>query len=178
MRWSEISDAGRLWTLPGERTKNRQSHEVPLSSAAQKILLAMPRIVGPKDFVFTTTGSSPVSGYSNAKARLDRAILEVAREEALARGTAPTTVRPWRLHHLRRTVASGMARSGIPPHVIEAMLNHKSGIVSGIAAVYNRYEYTDEKRDALERWARSPAFAPADTDGGSAGVAVTAQVRL
>ena len=61
----------------------------------------------------------------------------------------------WRLHDLRRTCASGMARLGIAPHVIEKVLNHSSGAISGVAAVYNRYAYTEEKRAALETWARA-----------------------
>ena len=56
------------------------------------------------------------------------------------------------MHDIRRTVASGMARIGVDPHVIEKVLNHKSGIISGVAAVYNRYGYEKEKRTALEKW--------------------------
>ncbi len=63
----------------------------------------------------------------------------------------------WRLHDLRRTVASGLARFQTPPHVIEAVLNHRSGTISGVAAVYNRYSYLDEKRQALDAWARHVA---------------------
>lgn len=63
-------------------------------------------------------------------------------------------VRDWRIHDLRRTLASGMAELGILPHVIEAVLNHRSGIVKGVAAIYNRYNYEKEKREALERWER------------------------
>ena len=61
----------------------------------------------------------------------------------------------WRLHDLRRTCASGVARLGIAPHVIEKVLNHSSGAISGVAAVYNRYAYTEEKRAALDIWARA-----------------------
>jgi hypothetical protein len=52
-----------------------------------------------------------------------------------------------------------MARLAVAPHVIEAILNHRSGIVSGVAAIYNRHDYLDEKRDALERWAGLPILA-------------------
>ena len=62
-------------------------------------------------------------------------------------------VTPWRLHDLRRTAASGMARMGIPVHIIEAVLNHRSGAISGVAAVYNRFNYMPEKRHALDAWA-------------------------
>src|SRR3546814_18600605 len=63
------------------------------------------------------------------------------------------TVPRWTIHDLRRTAASGMARLGQPVHVVEAALNHKSGTIKGVAAVYNRYSYADEKRTALEAWA-------------------------
>jgi integrase len=123
-----------------------------LSVGAQTILSELPRIAG-SDFVFSTTGVSPISGYSNAKERLDRIVAEVAQEEAYSRTATLAVVGAWRVHDLRRTVASGMARSGTPPHVIEAILNHRNGIVSGVAAVYNRYDYYQEKRAALEVWA-------------------------
>lgn len=163
MRWSELGEGGRVWILPGTRTKNGQAHHIPLSHIAQDLLAAMPRL-GTSDFVFTTTGTRPVSGHSNAKERLDRVIADLAQEQAQARDAdAAVVVHPWRLHDLRRTVASGMARAGVAPHVIEAVLNHRSGIVSGVAAIYNRHDYHNEKRDALEQWSRSPAFAAAGT---------------
>ena len=68
----------------------------------------------------------------------------------------------WRLHDLRRCAASGLARLQTPPHVIEAVLNHRSGTISRIAAVYNRYNYLDEKREALEAWSRHVAGLVAD----------------
>ena len=61
--------------------------------------------------------------------------------------------RPWRLHDLRRTAASGMASIKIAPHIVESCLNHISGFRSGVAGVYNLYEYEDEKREALAAWA-------------------------
>ncbi|MGF9760556.1 site-specific integrase [Microvirga sp. 0TCS3.31] len=153
MRWSELSNNGRLWTLPAARTKNDQPHYVPLSQLAQGILSGIPRLKD-SDLIFTTTGERPISGYSNAKERLDRVIAEMA-QEATAQASDAIIVQPWRLHDLRRTVASGMARMGIAPHVIEAILNHRGGIISGVAAIYNRHDYLEEKRDALERWSQS-----------------------
>jgi integrase len=72
------------------------------------------------------------------------------------------TVSDWRIHDIRRTVASGMARIGVDPHVIEKVLNHKSGIISGVAAVYNRYGYEKEKRVALIKWAEHVVGISAD----------------
>ena len=135
MRWSEIDFGRRVWTIPAARSKNDQSHEVPLSDAALEVLRSVPRFLG-SDYVFTTTGSTPISGYGRAKDRLENKMKTAA----------------WRTHDLRRTAASGMARLGVPPHVVEKVLNHRSGIISGVAAVYNRYGYESEKRDALEKW--------------------------
>jgi integrase len=151
IRRRELKEGGALWTIPGERTKNCTEHDVPLAPAVQGVIASVPRI-STTEYLFTTTGEKPISGYSNAKERLDAVI---ARAEPTGRdgNTDETVIEPWRLHDLRRTVASGMARLGIPVHVIEAVLNHRSGQVSGVAAVYNRHSYLLEKRRALEGWA-------------------------
>ena len=99
---------------------------------------ALPRIEPKRDnkgkpgaaYVFTTTGKTPVSGFSRAKEAIDEAILSQLRKDAEARGDDPSEVMAparWTLHDLRRMAASGMAGIGIPPHVVEAVLNHKSG---------------------------------------------------
>jgi integrase len=152
MRRDELS--GALWTIPAQRTKNGRAHEVPLSTAAQAVLAALPRIAG-SDYVLTANGRGPASGFARAKNKLDAAVLTLAQEHAAERRqNEPVRITPWRLHDLRRTMASGLARLGTSPHVIEAILNHRSGVVSGVAAVYNRHQYLDEKRAALEQWAR------------------------
>lgn len=135
MRWSELDLNNATWTIPAKRAKNASSHIVPLASLAILILNSVPRFLG-SDLVFTTTGTSPISGFGRLKERLDMAV----------------GADDWRLHDLRRTVATNMAMMRIAPHIIEAVLNHKTGIVSGVAAVYNRHAYLDEKREALERW--------------------------
>ncbi len=56
----------------------------------------------------------------------------------------------WTLHDLRRTMRTGLGRIGVPPHIAELLINHVKG---GIEAVYDRYSYAAEKRDALARWA-------------------------
>ena len=147
---------GDLWTLPAGRTKNSLEHLVPLSAAAGAILNAVPRIAGSAGYVFTRTGESPVSDYTGGKARLDKAMLTLAREDAAAAGRDPAAVelKPWRFHDLRRTASTGMARLGQPIHVTEAVLNHRSGTLGGLAGIYNRYQYLDEKRAALEAWAK------------------------
>jgi integrase len=127
LRWSEVDLDRKLWTIPGERTKNHREHVVPLSSAALALLTRQRR----DDYVF---GEGGFSGWSKAKARL-------------------TSVKEWRLHDLRRSVATGMAELGVLPHIIEAVLNHVSGHRAGVARIYNRARYEGEVRQALERWA-------------------------
>jgi integrase len=159
-KWSEIDLEAKTWTIPKERAKNGVAHEVPLSEAALRILRSLPHVETgrrPAAFIFTTNGRTAVSGFSRAKAGFDKAILAATRKAALDRGDDPDKVEApahWTLHDLRRTAASGMAGLGIAPHVVEAALNHKSGSIKGVAAVYNRYSYSAEKRAALEAWGR------------------------
>ncbi len=136
---------GTVWTLAAARTKTGQPHRVHLTDAALLELAKLPRIKG-ANFIFTTTGQTPVSGWSRAKALLDR---RMAAEAAKAGATVP----PWRLHDLRRTCASGMARAGVALPVIERCLNHVSGSFGGIVGVYQRHSFEAEMRDAWERWA-------------------------
>lgn len=136
MRWDDLDTENALWTLLREQTKSDRLHEVPLSSLALQILETVPRM---GEHVFTTNGRTSISGFSKAKRELDEA----------------SKLTDWRLHDLRRTVASGMARIGIAPHVIEKVLNHAGGQISGVAAIYNRHGYSDEKQRALDAWANS-----------------------
>ena len=137
MRWSEIDLAAKVWTLPGERTKNGVEHVVPLSDPALSILERVPRIGRGDGFVFTTTGKTSVTGWSKAKAALD----------------AASGVPDWRLHDLRRTFATGLAGLGVSMPVVEKILNHVSGSFGGVAGVYQRHAFADEKREALDKWA-------------------------
>jgi integrase len=137
---SELSDNnGATWTIPGTRTKNRRVHTVPLPPLARDLLAS---VSTEGDLVFTTNGSTPVSGWSKIKNRLDAAM----------------KIKGWRFHDLRRSCATGMAELQIAPHIIEAVLNHVSGHKSGVAGIYNRAEYAPEKKAALERWARFVAL--------------------
>lgn len=143
MRWEELDLDAKMWTLPGERVKNNNKHEVPLSDIAVEILKALPRIKTTKGFVFTTTRDAAVSGFSRAKDRLDASIA----------GGEGEPIEHWTFHDLRRTMASGMARLGIQLPVIEKILNHTSGTFRGVVGVYQRHSYADEKRKALDAWA-------------------------
>jgi integrase len=161
MHWSEVvedyaiahDDHGNptktctALVLPPERTKNREPHVVPLSAAALAILearKATQKALGtaPK-LAFTNTGTTPFSGFSRGKALLDARITKAGAELA-----------PWRLHDLRRSVATHMADSlKVAPHIIEACLNHVSGTKAGVAGTYNRALYLPERRAALDKWA-------------------------
>jgi integrase len=148
MQWRDIDLDKGAWTVPAAIAKNGVANEVPLSAAARAILSGLPPL-GREGFVFSALNGSgnPVSGFSKAKARLDREIAA-----ALVRAGQPA-MPAWRLHDLRRTAASRMAQLGIAPHVIEKVLNHTTGSLAGVAGIYNRFGYGPEKRHALESWA-------------------------
>jgi len=112
-----------------------------LSEQRTSATLAFPGAVG-----------TPFAGWSKAKAALDKAILD-ARAKAAPKGAKPKPLVPWSLHDLRRTVATGLQRLGVRLEVTEAVLNHVSGTRGGIAGVYQRHDWANEKRAALEAWA-------------------------
>lgn len=142
-----------LWTIPREATKSDRANDVPLSPQALAVFNSLSQFKEPKGpYVFTTTaGEAPVSGYAKMKARFDAAIM-AARTKA--QGELAKPMPGWRLHDLRRTAASGMARLGVAPHVVEKVLNHSTGQLGGLAAVYIRHGFQDEKRAALDVWGR------------------------
>ena len=86
--------------------------------------------------VFTLLGTKPFQDFTDAKRRLDQL----------------SGVTEWRLHDLRRTCVSGMARLGVAPHIADKILNHQSGTISGVAAVYQRHDFLAERRAALDEW--------------------------
>jgi integrase len=143
MRWSELDFDKRLWRIGPERTKNALSHDVPLSDAALELLAAHGRREG-RDLVFGSR-EGPFQGWGNAKIAVDGRIRGKLGEKA--------GLKPWRLHDLRRTVATRMNELGVLPHVVEAILNHISGHKAGVAGIYNRAIYAPEKRAALQKWA-------------------------
>lgn len=164
LRWPELDLTKNQWLLPADRSKNGEQNLVPLAPKALSIVEALPRIKGETQLVFTTTGETAVSGFSKVKRRLDEAMLAILRREATEAGASEEDVAilalsPWRLHDLRRTVASGCQRLGIPLEVSEAILNHTSGTRAGIAGVYHVYKFEKEKRSALNAWARHVASA-------------------
>jgi len=144
MRWQELDERG-TWAIPSERTKNGKPHIVHLSDLATDELRRVPRVDG-KDLLFSRTGATPASGFSRAKVRLDERMAEAMGDDG--------ALVPWTLHDLRRTATTGMAQLGIAPHVADRVLNHTAGTIRGVAAIYNQFQYLDERRAALAAWGR------------------------
>jgi integrase len=160
LEWGEVDLDWEVIHIDGTRTKNGEPHDIPLSQAAVDIVTALPHIADADGndvpHVFTTTGDAPVSGWSRAKLMLHKKDLKLRRDAADAAGDDPDAVEPlaeWRLHDLRRTVATGMQRLGVRIEVTEAVLGHVSGSRRGIVGVYQRHDYAEEKRAALIAWA-------------------------
>jgi integrase len=142
MLWSELDIEKSLWRIGGDRTKNGLPHDVPLSVEAMRILDRRTK-QNDRDLIFGTRG--PFSGWSNSKTSLDARVQTARQASALD---------PWRVHDIRRTVATRCADLGVMPHVVEAMLNHISGHKAGVAGIYNRASYLAEKRAAFDLWAK------------------------
>jgi integrase len=151
MLWSELNLDAALWSIGKDRTKNGLQHDVPLSPPAVAILRGFPRR-DDRDFVFGSS-NGPFQGWSNAKAALDARMAAALKAE---RGDG-AKLSPWRLHDIRRTVATRLGDQGALPHVVEAILNHISGHRAGVAGIYNRAGYAAEKREALVKWAETVA---------------------
>ena len=131
--WDELDLARCIWTLPKSRTKNAKAHVVHLS---RQSLAVLKRASKRDPFVFSTINTKAFQHFAKAKRQLDEL----------------SGVTGWRLHDLRRTCVSGMARLGIAPHIADKILNHQSGTISGVAAVYQRHEFLAERKEALDRW--------------------------
>lgn len=157
INWEELNRANSMWTIPADRAKNGVAHIVPLSPNAMTELDLLAKI-GTTDaddhiienwpnsgYVLTTTGRTPISGITKAKNALDAQAQKDRDGKALD---------AWRIHDLRRSVATGFQRLGIRFEVTEAVLNHVSGAKGGIAGIYQRHDWKEEKRSALEAWAR------------------------
>lgn len=137
-RKGEVVGLRRSWiadqriVYPSEFVKNQRSHTVPLGKRAQRLTDALP---GQTDLFFPSRfeDEKPFNGFSKCKAAFDQDI----------------EVEPYTLHDLRRTFSSTMAKLGTPIHVTERILNHVSGTISGVAAVYNRHAYIDEMQEAF-----------------------------
>lgn len=164
LTWQELDRTNLCWNLPSQRSKNKIASVTPLNALATAELDALAILLDPpadgaavawprKGLVFTTTGQTSSSGFSKAKSRLDAAIKDAQAKAAAKAGEKPEDLPEWRLHDLRRTVATGLQRLGVRFEVTEAVLNHVSGAKGGVAGVYQRHDWADEKRAALTAWA-------------------------
>lgn len=160
MTWAQVDRAAAVWIIPADKAKNKVQHIVPLAPAVVEELdrLALAGQVkakvkkpDPKQWpqtgpVISIRGKLPISCFSQAKTALDAEVAKVRQS------IEPIT--PWRVHDLRRTLATGLQRLGIRFEVTEAVLNHVAGARSGVAGIYQRYDWRDEKQSALVAWAQ------------------------
>jgi integrase len=137
LQWTDIDEKKGTWLVPAKVAKNGRENLIPLSPFAYSLIEVQDKT---KAFVFAGHRVSPVSVSSLAQL-VERIRLSLEMEDFTS-------------HDLRRTAATRMAGLGIFPHVVEAILNHSSGTVSGIAAIYNRHTYEAEKKSALMKWQR------------------------
>src|SRR5262249_28510943 len=141
MRRGEFELNAGTWTLPAERSKNHRAHTLTLPPTALKIVHAASDLgCGDRDHLFGARAACGFTAWAHSKAALDQRLTGAAK--------------PWRLHDIRRSVATKMADIGIEPHVIEAVLNHFSGHRAGLAGVYNRSGYDRAVKAALLRWSK------------------------
>lgn len=144
LHWEELDRDERMWTLPGSRTKNGEPNSIPLNSLA---IAELDNRAGSENWpkrgrVFATSTGRGFTGYAKGKVELDSLI-----ERELGQ-----PLEPWRLHDLRRTLATNFQRLGVRFEVTEAVLNHVGASRAGVAGIYQRHDWKDEKRAALDAW--------------------------
>ncbi len=146
MEWHEIDLDNAIWTQPGEKTKNRNVHVVPLSAEAVRILERLRKEQSElkneskkkSRFVFYSSRTGAV-----AMTWLHKAALRVRNE---------SKVEDFEAHDLRRTAATRLAQAGIGDNALKMILNHSLG--KDITGVYNQHKYFDERKQALEAWSK------------------------
>ena len=146
--WGEFDLEKGEWFIPAERTKNKLPTVVFLSEQALAILRGLPVIPSKQGYLFTTTGETPVSGFSRCKSRLD-AIINKPRIDA-----SDEPLADWWFHDMRRTMSTNCQRIGISPEVVDLMQNHVEGAQSGTRGSYQLYRYADERRAGFNRWGK------------------------
>jgi integrase len=160
MRWDAIDLKAHTWALEAAQTKSDRAHLVPLSPPVVKLLEALPRItvehdgvVVPSPYVLTTNGRAPISSFSKAKRWLD--------DEMVLQLGGP--IANWRIHDVRRSVSTALAKLGVEPFIRRRVLNHA---LEGVDRVYDQFDYLEPKRQALELWARHLAAVVEDGPDG------------
>lgn len=142
MKWADVSVDG-VWTIPGEAREKGSGGTLALPEMATKIIRAQTRIEG-NPYVFPGRGEGHFEGFSPSKRRLDDKVAEAVKE---AKGVP---LPEWRIHDLRRTARSLMARAGVDSDTAERVLGHK---LVGVEGIYNRHQYGPEKKIALQKLA-------------------------
>lgn len=143
----DLNDTAPVWTIPGERSKNREPHRVPLNSLALSLIATATELAGgDSEWLF------PCTAGKNRMAR-SGPMDPHAPTKALERARDVIGLEYFRVHDLRRTVATRMAENGVNPFAISIILNHVSARRGTITSrVYNQYSYDKEKRAALDAW--------------------------
>ena len=149
MRRGECAALQATWvqdstiTLPKEATKNGREHTFPVGVMGVSILADTLPEDGPS-LLFPARGkpTTPFNGWSKSKTVIDKR----------------ANIAPWTLHDLRRTFATNLAQMGVAPHIVERLINHVTGTISGVAAIYNRHAYMDEMRAATDAWENRLSF--------------------
>jgi integrase len=151
IRWEEIDFEKKEWIIPGARTKNKLTHLVPIVPQLERLLLEIePDPERRRGLLLTTNGRTPISGFSKSKEEMDEL---VAKALGGKRWSDRGPVLPWVRHDTRRTFSTGCGEMGVSLEHAEAVLNHVSGTLSGVAGTYWLYKYAKEKRVALTKWA-------------------------
>ena len=135
--WLEFDLERAEWSIPGSRTKNGRPQLVHLSGAALSVIQELPRFEE-QPWLFSTTGIGPVRGFSKAKVKFDK----------------ESGVTGWTFHDIRSSFAThATERLGISPVVVDKVQNHVTGALRGVAAVYQRGEYLEQRKAAMSAWA-------------------------
>lgn len=142
----EINSEKRWLEVPRARFKGRRDHIVPLVSPVWNIVEGLPHWDGDDPFILSSrAGKRPISGFSKAKEEIDEIALKLLRKE-----NPEASLANYRIHDLRVTCESRLARLGFNQEVRDAVLGHAK---SGLQKTYNKYEYLDEKTAALSTYA-------------------------
>jgi integrase len=141
--WREFDVARKLWTIPPQRSKNGQEHEVPLSDLALTLVHHLRRRFSETDYLIPSRCWKAREGAPITIRALSQGIRDRRKHFGLSSFTP---------HDLRRTAASLMTANGVPRLHVEKVLNHT---IDDVAEIYDRHDYAKEKRAALERLADS-----------------------
>jgi integrase len=143
-QWAELDLTAKLWTVPPERFKSDSAHIVPLTGDVIKLLQPLPRFKKGDCLFSSVHGTAPVNGFSKAKQRLDKLMLE-----ELRKADDKAKLPPFVIHDLRRTLRTKLSSLRIPDAVAEMVIGHGR---KGLQRVYDQHKFVDEMREALEAW--------------------------